>query len=155
MNPHTNSISCSKFRILVSTDNHIGFKENHHLRNNDSFDAFEEVLQIAKHQHVDFILFGGDLFHEITPSQNCMYRTMKILQKYIFGSGALTFNTKTTDKPYPANYLNENLNIELPIFIIHGNHDYPSTNGTNISSLDVLQASHLVKYHSAYSLILD
>lgn len=155
MIPQSNSNSHPKFRILVSTDKHIGFKESHHIRSEDSFDAFEEVLQIAKRQHVDFILFGGDLFHEITPSQNCMYRTMKILQKYIFGSGALTFNTKTTNKPYLANYLNENLNIELPIFMIHGNHDYPSTNGTNISSLDVLQASHLVKYHSAYSLNLD
>jgi len=133
------------FRILVSTDNHIGFKENHHIRGNDSFDAFEEVLQLAKANRVDFLLLGGDLFHEMSPSQNCLYRSMSLIQKYVFGSGDLTFSTKGLNGPYPANYLNENLNIDLPIFTIHGNHDYPSTTGNNISSLDVLHASHLVK----------
>lgn len=132
------------FRILVSTDNHLGFKENHHIQGNDSFDAFEEILQIAKRNSVDFLLLGGDLFHDLNPSQSCLYRSMNLLQKYIFGGGDLTFATKSLTGIYPANYLNENLNIDLPIFIIHGNHDYPASAGENISTLDVLQASHLV-----------
>lgn len=37
------------FRIVISTDNHLGYKENNHLRGNDSFDALEEILQVAKH----------------------------------------------------------------------------------------------------------
>lgn len=33
------------------------------------------------------------------------------------------------------NYSNENLNIELPIFIINGNHDYPAHEGKSILEL--------------------
>ncbi len=33
---------CLKF--LITTDNHLGFKEKHKIINNDSFDAFEEAL---------------------------------------------------------------------------------------------------------------
>lgn len=132
------------FRILVATDNHIGFKEDHHIRGEDSFDAFEEILHTAKRNKVDFILLGGDLFHELTPSQTCLYRTIKLMQKYVFGGGDLNFETKTLAGPYPANYLNENLNIDLPIFVIHGNHDYPLNASEGISTLDLLHASKLV-----------
>jgi len=133
------------FRILVATDNHIGFKEDHHIRGDDSFDAFEEILQVAKRNKVDFILLGGDLFHELTPSQGCLYRSIRLFQKYVFGGGDLSYETKTLSGPFPANYLNENLNIDLPIFVIHGNHDYPMNAGDNISTLDLLHASKLVK----------
>lgn len=134
----------ASFRILVATDNHLGFKESHHIRADDSFDAFEEILHTAKENKVDFVLFGGDLFHEVTPSQGCLYRSMNIFKKYIFGPGELNFTTKGMTKTYEPNYLNENINIDLPVFIIHGNHDYPGNVGDNVSSLDVLQASHLV-----------
>lgn len=56
------------FKILVASDNHVGFKENDPIRGNDSFEAFEEVLKVAKDEKVDFILLGGDLFHETNPS---------------------------------------------------------------------------------------
>jgi double-strand break repair protein MRE11 len=115
------------FRILVATDNHLGFKESHHMRADDSFQAFEEILISAKENKVDLLLLGGDLFHEMTPSQSCLYKTTNILQKYIFGAGELNFDTKKTSCPFEANYLNDHLNIDLPVFIIHGNHDYPST----------------------------
>ncbi len=133
------------FRILVATDNHIGFKEDHHIRGDDSFDAFEEILQVAKRNKVDFILLGGDLFHELTPSQGCLYRSIRLFQKYVFGGGDLSYETKTLAGPFAANYLNENLNIDLPIFVIHGNHDYPMNAGDNISTLDLLHASKLVR----------
>lgn len=62
------SSSNSKFRILVATDNHVGFRENDPIRGEDSYEAFEEVLKIAKEEKVDLLLLGGDLFHETTPS---------------------------------------------------------------------------------------
>ena len=36
----------------VATDNHIGFMEKDPVRYNDSLEAFEEVLKIAKSQDV-------------------------------------------------------------------------------------------------------
>ncbi|KAJ1553914.1 Double-strand break repair protein mre11a [Cladochytrium tenue] len=38
----------STFRILVATDNHLGFMEKDPVRGGDSFAAFEEILQIAR-----------------------------------------------------------------------------------------------------------
>ena len=53
---------------MISTDNHLGYKEKHPYRGNDSFEAFEEVLKIAKHNSVDFLILGGDLFDNTDPS---------------------------------------------------------------------------------------
>ena len=57
--------SSSTFRILISTDNHTGYAEDKPEIGNDSFDAFEEVLQHARDQDVDFVLLGkfNLLFH--------------------------------------------------------------------------------------------
>lgn len=35
------------FRILVTTDNHLGYNERDAIRGEDSFCTFEEVLQIG------------------------------------------------------------------------------------------------------------
>ena len=35
----------NSFNILVSSDNHLGYKEKEDVIGNDSFDSFEEVLQ--------------------------------------------------------------------------------------------------------------
>jgi double-strand break repair protein MRE11 len=34
------------FRIFISTDNHLGYKENDSIRGDDSFVAFDEVLSM-------------------------------------------------------------------------------------------------------------
>lgn len=34
----------------------------------------QEILQNAKNYHVDFILLGGDLFHDNKPSRRTIYR---------------------------------------------------------------------------------
>ena len=39
-------------RILVSTDNHVGYLESDPLRGQDSFTAFEEMLQVAVAEEV-------------------------------------------------------------------------------------------------------
>lgn len=41
---------------------------------NDSFTTFEEILQLGVVNDVDFILLGGDLFHEVTPSMDTVVR---------------------------------------------------------------------------------
>ncbi len=39
-------------RILIATDNHLGYLEKDPIRGNDSFISFEEILQKAKEQKV-------------------------------------------------------------------------------------------------------
>ena len=51
----------------------------------DSFETFNEMLELAVHEQVDFVLLGGDLFHEHTPSQNAYYKCSKIFNKHVFG----------------------------------------------------------------------
>jgi double-strand break repair protein MRE11 len=53
------------------------------------------------------------------------------------------------DATWPGvNYEDENLNVGLPVFSIHGNHDDPQGVGSEgaLCALDVLQASGLINY---------
>jgi double-strand break repair protein MRE11 len=43
----------STLKILVATDNHLGYNEKDVLRGDDSFKTFEEILQIARSHSVD------------------------------------------------------------------------------------------------------
>ena len=43
--------------------------EKDEVRKDDSFMAFEEVLQLAAKHGADFVLLGGDLFHDNKPSR--------------------------------------------------------------------------------------
>lgn len=51
----------------------------------DSFNTFEEVLQLAKEHNVDFILLGGDLFHVNQPSMTSLERCVSLLRTYCLG----------------------------------------------------------------------
>ena len=64
-------------RIMVSTDNHVGFAETDNVRGNDSFAALEEVLYLAKEYSCDMVMLAGDLFHENRPSRRTLYKTSK------------------------------------------------------------------------------
>lgn len=66
-------------RIMVATDNHLGYGEKDAVRGEDSFTAFEEILEMAVAEDVDMILLGGDLFHDAVPSQNSIYKCVRIV----------------------------------------------------------------------------
>ena len=40
------------FKILIATDNHLGYMEKDPVRGQDSFSTFEEILRIAKDRNV-------------------------------------------------------------------------------------------------------
>ena len=42
-------------RILIATDNHLGFEERDAVRKEDSFLAFEEILRTARERYVPYI----------------------------------------------------------------------------------------------------
>lgn len=142
-------------RFIVATDNHLGFCERDPIRCNDSFAAFEEVLQQAKKRKVDFILLAGDLFHENKPSRQTLHHTVELLRRYCFGNSPIFIEVLNEQNELfraslgKVNYEDPFHAVSLPIFAIHGNHDDPSRDGGNgeaLAALDLLAVSNLVNY---------
>lgn len=142
-------------RILLSTDNHLGYAERDPVRGNDSFAAFEEVLYLAKKFNCDMVLIAGDLFHENRPSRRTLHKTIEIIRRYCMGPGAvriqiLSDQAENFRNPVTGvvNYQDPYYSIDLPIFSIHGNHDDPSrdSGGELLAALDLLAVSNLVNY---------
>ncbi|KAJ1749563.1 meiotic recombination [Coemansia sp. RSA 1821] len=137
--------------ILVATDNHLGYLENDPVRGKDSFHAFAEVLQLARLHKADMVLLGGDLFHDNHPSRRCLHQTLSMLRENCLGNGPVSLEhlsdpEKDFGKSFEhVNYEDPNINVELPVFSIHGNHDDPSGEG-NLSAMDMLGVSRLVNY---------
>eukprot|EP00928_Gymnodinium_smaydae_P064432 TRINITY_DN47760_c0_g1_i1.p1 TRINITY_DN47760_c0_g1~~TRINITY_DN47760_c0_g1_i1.p1 ORF type:complete len:764 (-),score=88.20 TRINITY_DN47760_c0_g1_i1:301-2592(-) len=135
-------------RLLVATDNHVGYNEKDKVRGSDALNTFEEMLQIAKAQRADFILHGGDLFHDNKPSRQCLYRTMDLLRRYCLGPGEVSCQVVSDPSLFSrglVNYEDPNVNVELPVFMIHGNHDDPGGE-SNLSAANILEMASLLNY---------
>ncbi|KAG6877134.1 meiotic recombination [Termitomyces sp. T159_Od127] len=143
-------------RILLATDNHIGYNERDPVRGQDSINTFKEILQLAVKHDVDFVLLAGDLFHDNKPSRECLYQTMALLREYTMGNKPIQLELlsdpdegKADGFSFPAiNYEDANFNVGIPVFSIHGNHDDPQGAGAEgaLCALDVLSVSGLVNY---------
>jgi double-strand break repair protein MRE11 len=68
-----------------------GVWEKDEVRKDDSFNAFEEVLQLAQAHDVDLLLLGGDLFHDNKPSRPTVIRAIELLHKYCLGDRPVAF----------------------------------------------------------------
>ncbi|XP_052264918.1 double-strand break repair protein MRE11-like isoform X2 [Dreissena polymorpha] len=139
-------------KILIATDNHLGYAEKDPVRGNDSLVAFEEILENARKHEVDFVLLGGDLFHENKPSRRIIHGTMALFRNYCLGDKPVQFEVLSDQSKnfehcqFPGlNYEDPNLNIAIPVFSIHGNHDDPTGQG-NLCSLDLLHTAGYVNY---------
>ncbi|TKA82390.1 hypothetical protein B0A55_01402 [Friedmanniomyces simplex] len=139
-------------RILVSTDNHVGYKERDPIRGDDSWKSFHEVMCLAKERDVDMVLLAGDLFHENKPSRKSMYQVMRSLRMNCYGEKPCELEMLSDASETFAgafnhvNYEDPDINVAIPVFSIHGNHDDPS--GENgLAALDLLQMSGLVNYY--------
>jgi DNA repair exonuclease SbcCD nuclease subunit len=140
--PYSIYISTSICMYILASDNHLGYMEKDPVRGHDSINTFEEILTIARDQKVDFILLGGDLFHENRPSRKILYQTMDLLRAYCFGNRSnpmeILSDPATNFAPsrfLSANYQDPNFQVSIPIFSIHGNHDDPS--GVSVLSLSL------------------
>lgn len=152
-------------RILLATDNHIGYMERDPIRGQDSINTFKEILQLAVKHDVDFILLAGDLFHENRPSRDCLYQVIGLLRQYTMGDKPIQVELlsdpnegKAASYEFPAvNYEDPNLNVAIPVFSIHGNHDDPQGAGPEgaLCALDVLSASGLINYMGKFDLPLS
>ncbi|XP_031366460.1 double-strand break repair protein MRE11 [Apis dorsata] len=145
-------------KILIATDIHLGFEYNKKRgqQSEDSFITFEEILQYGKEYEVDFILLGGDLFHDTKPSQTAILKCMELLRKYCLGTKEIKIQFLSDPEVIfrhcaykTVNYEDPNLNISMPIFSIHGNHDDPSFGA--IGSMDLLSVSGLINYFGKWT----
>mmetsp|Transcript_17559 Transcript_17559/g.27537 ORF Transcript_17559/g.27537 Transcript_17559/m.27537 type:complete len:902 (-) Transcript_17559:1179-3884(-) len=153
--PNDNHPDQNTLRILLSTDNHLGYLEKDPIRGNDSFAALEEVLSLARLHRVDLVLLSGDLFHDNKPSRRTLHATMEILRRYCMGGEAVKVQIVSDQKEClrsvvsgRANYEDEFYSVDLPIFTIHGNHDDPTRDGSSelLSPIDLLSVSNLLNY---------
>ncbi|KAI9844974.1 MAG: meiotic recombination [Sclerophora amabilis] len=159
-------------RILVATDSHVGYNERDPIRGDDSWRSFHEVMCLAKDQDVDMVLLAGDLFHDNKPSRKSMYQVMRSIRMNCFGEkpcelemlsdGSEVFQGCVNVKKKimwgisvlmvmarafnHVNYEDPDINVAIPIFSIHGNHDDPSGEG-HLGALDLLQVSGLLNYY--------
>ncbi|KAL8956950.1 MAG: hypothetical protein Q9193_005657 [Seirophora villosa] len=106
---------------------------------------------LAKERDVDMVLLGGDLFHENKPSRKSMYQVMRSLRMNCLGEKpceleVLSDMSENFQGAFNhVNYEDPDINISIPVFSIHGNHDDPSGEG-HFAALDLLQVSGLVNY---------
>ncbi|XP_033322314.2 double-strand break repair protein MRE11 isoform X2 [Megalopta genalis] len=140
-------------KILVATDIHLdyNFNKKRGQESDDTFITFEEILQYGHEHEVDFILLGGDLFHDTKPSQSAMLKCMELLRKYCLGSRPIKIQFLSDPElifqhcpQKTVNYGGPNVNISIPIFSIHGNHDDPSF--AAVGSMDLLSISSFINY---------
>ncbi|KAI0113779.1 double-strand break repair protein mus-23 [Nemania sp. FL0031] len=150
--PLSESTGADTIRILVATDNHVGYEERDPIRKDDSWKTFDEIMNLARTEDVDMVLLAGDLFHDNKPSRMSMYHVMRSLRKNCLGMKPceLQFLSDANEVFASAfghvNYEDPDINISIPVFSIHGNHDDPSGQG-NYCSLDLLQVAGLVNYY--------
>ena len=132
----------------------MGYNERDAIRGDDSWKSFHEVMCLAKEKDVDMVLLAGDLFHENKPSRKSMYQVMRSLRMNCYGEkpcelemlsdpsevfqgydaleegmteiyGIDQANQKNSAFGH-ANYEDPDINVAIPVFSIHGNHDDPS-----------------------------
>ncbi|KAK9413484.1 putative Metallo-dependent phosphatase-like protein [Seiridium unicorne] len=138
-------------RVLIATDNHVGYEERDSIRKDDSWQTFDEIMTLARTQDVDMVLLAGDLFHENKPSRKSMFKVMRSLRKNCLGMKPcelqfLSDASEVFDGHFThVNYEDPDINISIPVFSIHGNHDDPSGEGA-FCPLDILQVAGLVNY---------
>lgn len=139
-------------RILITTDNHVGYNENDPITGDDSWRTFHEIMMLAKENNADMVLQSGDLFHVNKPSKKSLYQVLKTLRLACMGDKPCELELLSDpskvfnyDEFTDVNYEDPNFNISIPMFAISGNHD-DATGDSLLCPMDVLHATGLVNH---------
>ena len=103
-------IDGNTFRIMITTDNHIGYKETDSYIDTDSYENFEEVINICKRLgNVDFMLNSGDLFHDNHFSSKNLNFITDLLVNSCLNDNPIKFKTEHSPDNLHLNYNDENI----------------------------------------------
>ena len=106
-------------KVLVTTDWHIGLKQNSKLRLNIVIKVVKELVSYIKNNNINTMIFAGDLFHErISVNVNSLNVALKCIQTI-------------------AKY--------CKVYLIVGNHDSHLKNSIDINSLNIFKDTPNVK----------
>jgi double-strand break repair protein MRE11 len=147
------------------TDTHVGYAERDPIRGGDSLRTLREVLQLAVKHDVDMVLMAGDIFHDNRPSRDTLHQTIALLREFTLGDKPVSLELMSDEMEgcapgfsFPAvNYADPNLNVSIPVFSIHGNHDDPQGSGPAgaLCALDLLSVTGMFNYMGKIDLPSD
>ncbi len=99
---------------------------------------------------------GGDLFDENKPSRDMFHQVIRLLRTYTLGDKPVKVKfvsdaSRNFDHSFfpNVNYEDSNLNVGLPIFSIHGNHD--DLGGVGTCALDLIHETGLVNFFGKFT----
>lgn len=111
-------------RLLHLSDTHLGYRQYGLIeRAEDTYEAFEEAVQIAIERSVDAVLHGGDMFHSSSPPPAVYRRVISALKR-----------------------LKER---GIPFYVAPGNHELPRQRGMG-SPIKVLEDLGLLRSPENY-----
>merc|ERR1719316_932503 len=73
---------------------------------------------------------------------------MDLMRRYLLGSGDIGFEVVSDPTQFSrgmVNFEDPNVNVDIPMFMIHGNHDDPGGE-SNLSVASLLEVASLVNY---------
>ena len=129
------------FKLAVCSNINVGVREDLENVCNDPYEALSEILNKSVENKVDCLIIAGNLFFGSVISNYCFSKTFSLLKQKVLGDGEINFITKN----FLPNYANENINVQLPIFAIHGTNDRP-TNDKLSTCLDTFDESLYLNY---------
>lgn len=139
-------------RIGILTDTHLGFT-NLNCPPEQSFDVFDEALQVFRSNHCDLVVHCGDLFNwDSCNEPNCAH-AIEIIQKNIQGKKNKLQCESFDGLQQLPNWTKSSNSINLPIFLIHGNHDSPKLDENHFKNTKMIGDSRLVNlFHDSFNI---
>ncbi len=115
-------------KIAILSDFHLGFAARTE-REQDAFLQAKQALELALKEKPDFLLVPGDIFNEDSPMPEAMHDFFEIFSQ--IKKVAPTVEVEVVER----NNAREKLSLQhLPVFAIHGTHEFRGKDHKNILS---------------------